>query len=50
MSGLIERLPDAVAIRCLARVPFYFHPVLELLSRSWQAVICSLNKIFDNFE
>nr|ACU17996.1 unknown [Glycine max] len=41
MSGLIERLPDAVAIRCLARVPFYFHPVLELVSRSWQAAIRS---------
>ncbi|BAT85461.1 F-box/kelch-repeat protein SKIP30 [Vigna umbellata] len=41
MSGLIEGLPDAVAIRCLARVPFYLHPVLELVSRSWQAAVRS---------
>ncbi|KAL2320976.1 hypothetical protein Fmac_029945 [Flemingia macrophylla] len=41
MSGLIEGLPDAVAIRCLARVPFYLHPRLELVSRSWQATIRS---------
>lgn len=42
MSGLIEGLPDAVAIRCLAFVPFYLHPKLELVSRSWQAAIHSL--------
>ncbi|XP_057445421.1 F-box/kelch-repeat protein SKIP30-like [Lotus japonicus] len=41
MSGLIEGLPDDVAIRCLARVPFYLHPKLELVSRSWQAAIHS---------
>ncbi|KAF5455013.1 hypothetical protein F2P56_024633 [Juglans regia] len=41
MSGLIEGLPDAVALRCLARVPFYLHPMLELVSRSWQAAIRS---------
>lgn len=41
MSGLIEGLPDAVAIRCLARVPFFLHPKLELVSRSWQAAIHS---------
>ncbi|KAL3517595.1 hypothetical protein ACH5RR_020184 [Cinchona calisaya] len=41
MSGLIEGLPDAVALRCLARVPFYLHPKLELVSRSWQAAIRS---------
>ncbi|XP_052187956.1 F-box/kelch-repeat protein SKIP30 [Diospyros lotus] len=41
MSGLIEGLPDAVALRCLARVPLYLHPQLELVSRSWQAAIHS---------
>ncbi|KAF4348267.1 hypothetical protein G4B88_002668, partial [Cannabis sativa] len=41
MSELIEGLPDAVALRCLARVPFFLHPKLELVSRSWKAVIRS---------
>lgn len=41
MSELIEGLPDAVALRCLARVPFYLHPKLELVSRSWRAVVHS---------
>lgn len=41
MSGLIEGLPDAVALRCLARVPFCLHPKLELVSRSWRAAIRS---------
>ncbi|GAA0159389.1 hypothetical protein Leryth_004074 [Lithospermum erythrorhizon] len=36
MSAIIEGLPDAVAIRCLARVPFYLHPKLELVSHSWR--------------
>lgn len=41
MSELIEGLPDAVALRCLARVPLYLHPKLELVSRSWQAAVRS---------
>lgn len=41
MSGLIDGLPDAVALRCLARVPFYLHPRLEVVSRSWQQVVRS---------
>ncbi|KDO68683.1 hypothetical protein CISIN_1g019186mg [Citrus sinensis] len=41
MSELIEGLPDAVALRCLARVPFFLHPKLELVSRSWRAAIRS---------
>ncbi|KAI5680248.1 hypothetical protein M9H77_01475 [Catharanthus roseus] len=41
MSELIEGLPDAVALRCLARVPFYLHPKLELVSRTWRAAIRS---------
>jgi hypothetical protein len=39
MSELIEGLPDAIAIRCLARVPFHLHPKLELVSRSWRAAV-----------
>ncbi|KAL3849879.1 hypothetical protein ACJIZ3_011761 [Penstemon smallii] len=41
MSGLIEGLPDAVVLRCLARVPFHRHPHLELVSRSWRDAIHS---------
>ncbi|KAF2325221.1 hypothetical protein GH714_025403 [Hevea brasiliensis] len=41
MSELIEGLPDAIAIRCIARVPFYLHPKLELVSCSWRAAIRS---------
>ncbi|XP_010552760.1 PREDICTED: F-box/kelch-repeat protein SKIP30 isoform X1 [Tarenaya hassleriana] len=41
MSGLIEGLPDAVALRCLAHVPLTLHPTLELVSRSWRAVVRS---------
>ncbi|KAE8668830.1 F-box/kelch-repeat protein SKIP30 [Hibiscus syriacus] len=42
MSGLIiEGLPDAVALRCLARVPFYLYPKLELVSHSWRSAIRS---------
>ncbi|MDP1299123.1 F-box protein, partial [Klebsiella quasipneumoniae] len=41
MSALIEGLPDAVALRCLARVPFYLYTRLELVSRSWRAAVRS---------
>lgn len=41
MSVLIEGLPDAVAIRCLARIPFYLFPKLETVSRSWREAIHS---------
>ncbi|GLT74335.1 hypothetical protein SLA2020_461400 [Shorea laevis] len=41
MSGLIEGLPDAVALRCLAWVPFYLYPKLELVSHSWRAAVRS---------
>ncbi|KAF7804737.1 F-box/kelch-repeat protein SKIP30 [Senna tora] len=41
MSELIEGLPDEVALRCLARVPFYLYPKLELVSRSWREAIHS---------
>lgn len=41
MAALIEGLPDAVVLRCLAWVPFHLHPKLELVSRSWQAALRS---------
>lgn len=41
MAALIEGLPDAVALRCLAWVPFHLHPKLELVSRSWRAALRS---------
>ncbi|CAH1431787.1 unnamed protein product [Lactuca virosa] len=41
MAVLIEGLPDAVALRCLARVPFYLHPRLELVSRAWRDAVHS---------
>ncbi|GAA0165725.1 non-motor actin binding protein [Lithospermum erythrorhizon] len=41
MSAIIEGLPDAVSIRCLARVPFYLHPKLEIVSCSWRDVFRS---------
>eukprot|EP00252_Welwitschia_mirabilis_P023180 TRINITY_DN649_c0_g1_i2.p1 TRINITY_DN649_c0_g1~~TRINITY_DN649_c0_g1_i2.p1 ORF type:complete len:343 (-),score=60.12 TRINITY_DN649_c0_g1_i2:338-1366(-) len=41
MSGLIEGLPDAVALQCLARVPFKYHHQLQLVSRAWQTAFCS---------
>ncbi|XP_068635168.1 F-box/kelch-repeat protein SKIP30-like [Aristolochia californica] len=41
MSGLIDGLPDAVALHCLARVPFYLHPRLQLVCRSWRAAVTS---------
>lgn len=41
MSVLIEGLPDAVALRCLARVPFYLYHKLEQVSRSWRAALRS---------
>ncbi|XP_031475407.1 F-box/kelch-repeat protein SKIP30 isoform X1 [Nymphaea colorata] len=41
MSGLIEGLPDAVALHCLARVPFYLYPQLQLVCRSWKTAIQS---------
>ncbi|KAK9070117.1 hypothetical protein SSX86_010517 [Deinandra increscens subsp. villosa] len=41
MSVLIEGLPDAVAIRCLARVPYYLFPKLETVCRSWREAVHS---------
>ncbi|GJZ55415.1 F-box/kelch-repeat protein SKIP30 [Tanacetum coccineum] len=41
MSILIEGLPNDIAIRCLARVPYYFFPKLETVSHSWLAAVHS---------
>eukprot|EP01018_Ginkgo_biloba_P022182 Gb_02451 [translate_table: standard] len=41
MSGLIEGLPDAVALQCLARVPFTLHPRLQFVCRAWQSALRS---------
>ncbi|XP_078430920.1 galactose oxidase/kelch repeat superfamily protein [Wolffia australiana] len=41
MSGLIDRLPNAVALQCLARVPLCFHPHLKLVCRAWRDALCS---------
>ncbi|ONK65028.1 uncharacterized protein A4U43_C07F32720 [Asparagus officinalis] len=41
MCDLIEGLPDAVALRCLARVPFCYHNQLQLVCRSWKFALRS---------
>ncbi|KAL4558753.1 hypothetical protein LXL04_036955 [Taraxacum kok-saghyz] len=41
MPELIEGLPDAVAIRCLARVPYRLFPKLETVCHSWRDAIRS---------
>lgn len=41
MSELINGLPDAVSLRCLARIPYYLHPKLELVSHSWRDALRS---------
>lgn len=41
MSELIDGLPHAVALQCLARVPFYSHPNMQLVCRSWRAAVRS---------
>lgn len=39
MGSLIEGIPDAVALQCLARVPLALYPTLELVSRAWRAAV-----------
>ncbi|KAF3774588.1 F-box/kelch-repeat protein [Nymphaea thermarum] len=41
MSDLIEGLPDAVALLCLAYVPFVHHLKLQLVCRSWRDALRS---------
>ncbi|XP_062205469.1 F-box/kelch-repeat protein SKIP30-like [Phragmites australis] len=40
-STLLDGLPNEVALQCLARVPFLFHPKLQLVCCSWRASVCS---------
>lgn len=41
MAALIEALPDAVALLCLARVPLSQHPNLRLVCKAWYSVVQS---------
>jgi len=41
MHNLIDGIPDAVALQCLARVPFCYHPQLQLVCQSWKTVVRS---------
>jgi len=40
-STLLDGLPNEVARHCLARVPFLYHPMLQLVCRSWKASVRS---------
>lgn len=41
MEDLIEGLPDAVALQCLARVPLSSHPHMRAVNRAWRSVLYS---------
>lgn len=41
MAALIEGLPDAVALHCLARVPLNSHPAMRAVNRAWRSVLYS---------
>ncbi|KAK1272935.1 F-box/kelch-repeat protein SKIP30 [Acorus gramineus] len=43
MSGLIDGIPDAIALLCLARVPFFRHFELQLVCHSWRDALRSPN-------
>ncbi|MCO5548043.1 hypothetical protein L7F22_001499 [Adiantum nelumboides] len=36
MAALIDGLPDAVALQCLARVPLSSHPCMRAVNRAWR--------------
>ncbi|XP_051147364.1 F-box/kelch-repeat protein SKIP4 [Andrographis paniculata] len=38
--ALLPGLPDDVALCCLARVPRWFHPILNCVSRRWRKLLC----------
>jgi hypothetical protein len=38
---LLDGLPNEIALQCLALVPFIFHPMLQLVCRSWRASVFS---------
>lgn len=41
MAGLIEGLPDVVALQCLARLPLAQHQSLQLVCKAWHAAVRS---------
>ncbi|KAI5073820.1 hypothetical protein GOP47_0011833 [Adiantum capillus-veneris] len=41
MAALIDGLPDAVALQCLARVPLSSHPFMRAVNRAWRSHLCS---------
>lgn len=41
MAALIEGLPDAVALQCLARVPLGSHPSMRAVNRAWRSLLYS---------
>lgn len=41
MASLIEGLPDAVTLQCLARLPLSFLPALHLVCKSWRSTLRS---------
>ncbi|KAK1325209.1 F-box/kelch-repeat protein SKIP30 [Acorus calamus] len=43
MSGLIDGIPDAIALLCLARVPFFHHLQLQLVCHLWRDALRSPN-------
>lgn len=41
MASLIDGLPDAVALQCLARVPLSSHPHMRAVNHSWRSILYS---------
>ncbi|KAM0944094.1 putative F-box domain, kelch-type beta propeller, F-box-like domain superfamily [Dioscorea sansibarensis] len=39
MHSLMEGLPDEVALQCLARVPFFSHPYMQLVCCAWRTAL-----------
>lgn len=40
-SSVIHRLPDDIALSCLARVPRKYHMLLKCVSKRWRELVCS---------
>ena len=41
MAAIIEGLPDAVSLQCLARVPLSSHPQMRSVNHSWRSLLYS---------
>lgn len=41
LQPLTSRLPDDIALFCLARVPRKYHTVLKCVSKRWRQLVCS---------